>query len=102
MVGYYKGETKLRYFTFYINTEVVIKRESISDELFNLIKDHGSKESHTAGLVTASFYYINKKDTPDITLLSAEQANTIAHERHPLMSVWILPNEKVVIVENPE
>ncbi len=101
-VGYYKNEENyLRYKTFYINTSITIDRNNISDELLLLIEEHGSKQMHTDDAVTASFYYINKEDVPDITLMTAQQSNDIAHENNPLVTVWIMPNNDVNVFINP-
>jgi hypothetical protein len=101
-IGYLKTESKLRYFTFYINVEDSIARDSIPQYLKNAIREDGSAQMNTDGCVTASFYYLDKNQAPDITYLSPDQANTIAHERTPLASVWIMPNGQVNLIENPE
>jgi len=100
-VGYYKGDNKLRYFTFYVKHGYTVINDSLPDELRNRIEYHGSKQMHTDGRLTASFYYFDKQNAPDITLLSAQEANDVAHERKPIMSVWIMPTGSVNTFVNP-
>lgn len=101
-IGYMKGDNKLRYFTFYVKSKETLKYNSIPKSALREIKVHGSKRMNTSGQVTASFYYIDKASTPDITLLSAQEANDLAHERKPIASVWIMPNGQINLIENPE
>lgn len=101
-VGYFKGDNNLRYFTFYINTQETVDRNNIPEELVKLTKEHGSKQMNTPGKVTASFYYLEKNKTPDITTLTANKANDLAHEMKPIISVWIMPNGQINQIKNPE
>ena len=100
-VGYFKGDNNLRYYTFYLNTTDTIDRNNISEEIINSIKDHGSKQMNTTGQITASFYYLEKDKTPDITILDSAKANEVAHEMKPIMSVWIMPNGQINHFINP-
>ncbi len=101
-IGYYKGENKLRYFTFYVNSSETLNPDSISEDVFEALKKHGSKQMNTSGQITASFYYIDKSSVPDITTLDAQKANDIAHERKPIASVWIMPTGQINLIYNPE
>ena len=101
-IGYFKGDNNLRYFTFYINSALQIDRDSISDDLYDTIKEHGSQRMNTSGQITASFYYIDKGNTPDITMLSASKANELAHEMKPIAAVWIMPTGQINLIKNPE
>jgi hypothetical protein len=101
-VGYYKGNNKLRYFTFYINSTEELLTDSIQADVFDAIKQHGANRMNTSGQVTASFYYINKESVPDITNLSADQANKLAHQRKPIASVWIMPSGEINLIKNPQ
>jgi hypothetical protein len=101
-VGYFKGDNNVRYFTFYINTQETIDRNNIPEELLKLTKEHGSKQMNTGGRVTASFYYLERSKTPDITALTADKANDLAHEMKPIISVWIMPNGQINQFKNPE
>ena len=96
--GYFK-KSKLRYFTFQTN----IKRDAIDDKLLKKLKAHGSKQPNTKGNVTASFYYLNTNSAPDITLAKNSQlANDIAHNHKPFLAVWIMPNQQVNMIRDPE
>ncbi|MDO9512071.1 MAG: hypothetical protein Q7J34_09950 [Bacteroidales bacterium] len=101
-VGYYKGDNNLRYFTFYVESSESLNANSISEDIFEALKKHGSKQMNTPGQVTASFYYIDRSATPDITSLTAQRANDIAHERKPIASVWIMPKGTINLIKNPE
>ncbi len=101
-IGYYKGDNKLRYFTFYVKSSEPLDAQSIPEDVFEELKKHGSKQMNTSGQVTASFYYFNKSSAPDITTLDAQRANDIAHERKPIASVWIMPTGKINLIKNPE
>lgn len=101
-VGYFKGSNNLRYFTFNMRTEGNIDRNNIPKELLELTKKHGSKQMNTPGEITASFYYYGETQAPDITNLSAEEANSKAHEMKPVIAVWIMPNGQIHQLENPE
>jgi len=101
-IGYFKGDNNLRYFTFWVDSDSVINPDSIPSNILSELKTHGRKQMNTKGQVTASFYYLYKDQVPDITLLTAQAANDIAHERKPIASVWIMPTGRVNIIENPE
>lgn len=101
-VGYLKADNNLRYFTFWLNTNAAIKSDTLSPELLDKIRKHGSSQMNTRGQVTASFYYLEKSQTPDITLLSAQNANDVAHNKKPIATVWIMPNGQVNLFEKPE
>jgi uncharacterized protein YxeA len=101
-VGYYKGDNKLRYFTFYVKSNESINPNSIPQDFINAVKDHGSNQTNTSGQITASFYYLDKANTPDITSLTASRANDLAHNKKPIIAVWIMPNGNVNLMENPE
>jgi len=101
-IGYYKNASKLRYFTFWVKSDSLINPNSISEKIYNQIKEHGSKQMNTSGKITASFYYLDKGQTPDITLLSAQEANDLAHNKKPIVAVWIMPNGQVNLIKNPE
>ena len=100
-IGYYKGENKLRYFTFYVKTSPSVNRSTISKEMLNEIKKHGSNRMNTSGQITASFYYFDRNSTPDITLQSAQRANDLAHEKKPIASVWIMPSGDINLIIDP-
>ena len=70
-IGYYKGDNKLRYFTFYVKSSEPLDAQSIPEDVFEELKKHGSKQMNTSGQVTASFYYIDRSSVPDITTLDA-------------------------------
>ena len=101
-IGYYKNDSKLRYFTFWIESNTTIVPDSISDKIYNEIKEHGSKQMNTSGNITGSFYYLDKEKAPDITLLSAQEANDLAHNRKPIAVVWIMPNGQINFIKSPE
>ena len=101
-VGYYKGDNKLRYFTFWVESDTIMNPVAIPSEFLKEIKAHGAKQMNTAGQITASFYYLDKKQVPDITTLDAQAANDLAHEQRPITSVWIMPNGQINLIENPE
>jgi len=98
-IGYMKVN-KLRYFTFNISTKIKFNREKIPNNIKNAIKKHGSKQMNTIGKITASFYYL--KGAPDVTLLTPMKANNLAHDKKPIISVWVMPNGQVNVFENPE
>jgi hypothetical protein len=100
-IGYFKGDNRLRYFTFYVSHGYQIVDGVIPYEMQSRIKAHGAAKMHTQGQVTASFYYLDRDATPDVTLLSAQAANDLAHDRKPIMSVWIMPNGQVNSFVNP-
>jgi hypothetical protein len=101
-VGYYKGESKLRYFTFYVSSAEPLKENNLPHDFLDNLKEHGSKQMNTSGQITASFYYLTRDSTPDITTLSADKANDIAHNRKPIVAVWIMPNGQINVIEKPE
>ena len=101
-IGYFKNNNKLRYFTFWIKPDSMINPNSISEKTYNAIKEHGSKQTNTSGKITTSFYYLDKGQTPDITLLSAQEANDLAHTKKPIAAVWIMPNGQINLIKNPE
>ena len=101
-IGYYKGDNKLRYFTFYVKSSKPLDAQSIPEDVFDELKKHGSKQMNTSGQVSASFYYINKSSVPNITTLDAQRANEIVHERKPIASVWIMPTGEINLIKNPE
>lgn len=101
-IGYYKGDNNLRYFTFYVKASQSLYADSIPEDIFEALKNHGSKQMHTSGQVTASFYYIDKSSVPDITNLDAQKANDIAHDRKPIAAVWIMPTGNINLIKNPE
>ncbi|NEW85110.1 MAG: hypothetical protein GZ094_22475 [Mariniphaga sp.] len=101
-IGYFKNDSKLRYFTFWVKSDSLIVPNSINEKIFNQIKEHGSKQTNTSGKITASFYYLDKGQTPDVTLLSAQEANDLAHNKKPIAAVWIMPNGEINLIENPE
>lgn len=101
-IGYYKNDSKLRYFTFWIKSDSMINPSSISEKIYNEIKEHGSKQMNTSGKITASFYYLNKGQTPDITMLSAQKANDLAHNKKPIAAVWKMPNGQINLIKNPD
>jgi hypothetical protein len=101
-IGYFKNDNKLRYFTFWINSNNQINPSSISEKSYNEIKEHGSKQTNTSGKITASFYYLDKEQTPDITMLSAQDANDLAHKKKPIVAVWKMPNGQINLIKNPE
>lgn len=101
-IGYYKNDSKLRYFTFWIKSDSLINPNSISEKIYNEIKEHGSKQMNTSGKITASFYYLDKGQTPDITMLSAQGANDLAHKSKPIVAVWKMPNGQINLIKNPE
>ncbi len=100
-IGYYKAENKLRYFTFYVSGYGAVEGDSIPDDLKAAIEKHGSNRMHTPAQVTASFYYIELGQAPNITGLTAQAANDLAHARQPIMSVWIMPTGQVNVIERP-
>lgn len=101
-IGYFKSDSKLRYFTFYVKSDSLINPNSISEKIYSEIKEHGSKQMNTSGEITASFYYLDKAQTPDITTLSAQEANDLAHKRKPVVAVWQMPNGQINLIKNPE
>ena len=101
-IGYFKGDNNLRYFTFYVKSSEPLNAQSIPEDVFEELKKHGSNQMNTSGQITASFYYIDKNSTPDITTLDAQRANDVAHERKPIASVWIMPTGKINLIKNPE
>lgn len=42
------------------------------------MREHGARQMNTDGQITASFYYHG--GAPDMTMMSAQQANDTAHE----------------------
>lgn len=101
-IGYFKGDNNLRYFTFYVKTTEPLVTQSIPEEIYVELEKHGSKQMNTSGQVTASFYYIDRNSTPDITNLDAQRANDVAHEQKPIAAVWIMPTGKINLIKNPE
>ena len=85
-----------------MGSDSAINPDSISPNTTNEIKKHGSNRMNTAGEVTASFYYLDRNQVPDIPLLNAQTANDIAHERKPIASVWIMPTGQINLIEKPE
>jgi hypothetical protein len=103
-VGYYKlpdKNNRLRYFTFNVFSNVTLNKDSIPDSVFEKIYQHGSKMMNTSGAITATFYYIEPNYAPDITLLNANTAPDVAHDRKPIASVWIMPNGQINFFKNP-
>jgi hypothetical protein len=101
-VGYYKGDNKLRYFTFYVKSSESLNRDSLSEDVFEALKKHGSKQMNTSGQITASFYYLDRNSVPDITNLDAQGANDLAHDRKPIAAIWIMPTGQINLIKNPE
>lgn len=101
-IGYFKSPDKLRYYTFYLDTDLDIENEDQYSELKTIVEKHGSELMNTSGKVTVGFYYTNKSNTPDITNYSAERANELAHEKKPLFSVWNYGNGQIKLIEKPE
>jgi hypothetical protein len=101
-IGYYKGEKKLRYFTFYVKSSESLSRDSLSEEIFEELKKHGSKQMNTSGQITASFYYLDRNSAPDITNLDAQRANDLAHDRKPVAAIWIMPSGQINLIKNTE
>ena len=101
-VGYYKGANKLRYFTVYVKGHEDVDRENIPAELEAEIVVHGSKQMHTDYRLTATFYYTEPGQAPNVTGMTAAQANAWAHDQKPLMAVWIMANEQVNVFRNPQ
>ena len=101
-VWYFKSNDNLRYFTFFINIKNIDSYTDLSEEIFSKIKEHGWKRMNTSWKVTASFYYTDRNNTPDITLLNSEDANNLAHEKKPIASVWIMPNGNINLIKSPE
>lgn len=101
-IGYYKGNNNLRYFTFYVKSSESLNRDSLSEDVFEELKKHGSKQSNTSGQITASFYYIDRNSVPDITNLDPQGANDLAHNRKPIAAIWIMPTGQINLIKNPE
>lgn len=101
-IGYFKGDNNLRYFTFHVKSSERIEENSILEDVFKVIKEHGSKQMNTSGQITASFYYIIEGSAPDISLLNSEEANKIAHARKPIAALWIMPSGQINLIKNPE
>lgn len=105
-VGYYKNVTsKLRYFTFNVQVwenGMLIDSVVPNHRIFYMLRKHGADQAHTYGAVTASFYYVNPPYAPDITLMTAQEANDAAHAHNPLASVWIKPSGLVDFITKPE
>ena len=101
-IGYYKNDSKLRYFTFWVKSDSLINPNSISEKIYTEIEKHGSKQTNTSGKITASFYYLDKGQTPDITLFSAQESNDLAHNKKPIAAVWIMSNGQINFIKNPE
>jgi hypothetical protein len=101
-VGYFKSENKLRYFTFQIKDPIGSTQTNISSALRAEIESHGKMQMNTSGHITASFYYLSPNNAPDITNLSAQQANDTAHAHKPIIAVWIMPTGKINVITNPK
>ena len=65
MVGYYKGDNKLRYMTFFVEGYADLDRRNIPADLKEKLVAHGSSQMHTEGRATAVFYYTEEGAAPD-------------------------------------
>lgn len=101
-VGYFKSPDNLRYYTFYVKTDLDNNNEVEYSELKKIVEKHGSELMNTSGKVTVGFYYDDKINTPNITNYSAERANEVAHEMKPMFAVWNYGNGQIKLIENPE
>ena len=101
-VGYFKNDNKLRYFTYQVADAGNSTTENISKELLASITQHGSRQMHTEGKVTAAFYYIKPNQAPNISNLAAQAANDMAHQRSPVVAIWQMPNGQTNVIQNPE
>jgi len=89
-IGYYKSDSRFRVFTFYIKTQEKINKDSIPEDMWSAIREHGKNQMHTEGTQTQSFYYLSKENTPDVTLLkSYKSAINTAYNQKPLAVVSI-------------
>jgi len=103
MVGYFKADNNLRYYTFYVSTSEQFKNDSISEDILQVVKKHGGEQMNTAGEITTSFYYFDKDRVPDITFSSnADDALNIVYENKPDIAVWIMPNGQINAFIKPE
>lgn len=102
-IGYYKSENNLRVFTFYINTQEQLSKDSIPEELWTLINEHGRNRMHTQGVQTQSFYFLDKKKAPDVTMYpSFDKALNKAYDNKPLAVVYIDNYGKKGLIQNPD
>lgn len=101
-MGYFKSNN-LRYKTFFLTSKSISHKDSIPEGVILKIREHGSKQTNTSGNITASFYYLDRNKTPDISnLQNAEVANNMAHDNKPVIAVWIMPNGNINLLKNPE
>ena len=100
-VGYLKTNDNTRYKTFYIPQLKGISQDSISQEIFDIIEEHGSSLQRTEGKLSASFYYTDSENTPDISLMSVNDALDLVHELRPIASSWNFPNGNSNFIKNP-
>ncbi len=101
LVGYFKSPTKLRYYTFAVQTSLNLDNPLEFEEFKKQVSQHGSKQTNTAGQITACFYYETIEGTPDITTLNATQANKTAHDYKPILAYWNLGNGNNNLIERP-
>ncbi|MDZ7846932.1 MAG: hypothetical protein U5L96_09245 [Owenweeksia sp.] len=102
-IGYWKGESKQRMFTFSIESTEQINSGSIPEELWSAIQEHGQKQMNTSGRNTMSYYYLNKQNTPDITTYSTyDGAYEKAMCAKPIAEVYIQFNGEKGINKNPK
>jgi len=100
-VGYFKSQSRFRVFTFYVKINSPIQKGNIPDEILTAIKQHGRRQMHTSGCITASFYYFNKSKTPDVTMeTSYANAVNTAQSFKPAVFVLINPADEVTFGQN--
>ncbi len=99
-IGYSFRRNNDRYFTFHIKSPRKLANEDMS-KFLEIVKEHGSKRRHTKGASTASFYYMKRENTPDITKMWASRATKKAHENKPIASVWINKEGECTLIKNP-
>ena len=101
-IGYYKADNKMRAFTFLINTSEKLNKDSIPDELWTTIQNHGNNMMHTQGRQTQSFYYLSREQTPDVTMVNSyDAAINAAYNKKPL-AVVSQDISGVNLIKNPE
>lgn len=102
-IGYYKGNSKNRVFTFYINSTKTISRDNIPIGLWNAIEEHGLKQMNTIGKTTQSFYYLTKQKAPDVTMYKTyDAAMNKAYDQAPVAVVYTQFNGEKGLLKKPE
>lgn len=102
--GYFKDEDKFRIFSYQVVGLQKMSIDSIPNNVWQIIKEHGSNQMHTVGSRTGVFYFFDNTVCPadPITLpKSWIDACNNACKFHPFAAIWIEMNEETKLIKDP-